>query len=120
VQEAPAEEAPPSSLGATELGPPSSESREGRKGRSAETLRKSLRELAESLGPRDLENVTAFAEFLKARRAARSFAHHAEMHEAGSSAESGPESSSRASESRSASDAKSASPAATAVASEQA
>src|SRR5438067_1436470 len=73
VQEAPAEEAAPASLDSRELGPPSSESREGRKGRSAEALRKSLRELAEALGPRDLENVTAFAEFLKARRAARSF-----------------------------------------------
>ena len=31
------------------------------------------------LGARDLEMVTTFAEFLKARRAARSFAHHAEM-----------------------------------------
>src|SRR5262249_2546368 len=85
VQEAPAEEAPPSSLEPKDLvGPPSSESREGRKGRSAESLRKSLRELAEALGPRDLETVTAFAEFLKARKAARSFAHHAEMHESSS------------------------------------
>jgi hypothetical protein len=86
VQEAPAEEAaPPSSIEPKDLaGPPSSESREGRKGRSAESLRKSLRELAEALGPRDLETVTAFAEFLKARKAARSFAHHAEMHESSS------------------------------------
>jgi hypothetical protein len=85
VQEAPVEEAPPSSLEMKDLsGPPSSESREGRKGRSAESLRKALRELAEALGPRDLETVTAFAEFLKARKAARSFAHHAEMHESGS------------------------------------
>jgi hypothetical protein len=86
VQEAPAEEpAPPSSLEAKDLGgPPSSDAREGRKGRSAESLRKALRELAEALGPRDLETVTAFAEFLKARKAARSFAHHAEMHESGS------------------------------------
>jgi hypothetical protein len=85
VQEAPAEEAPPSSIEMKDVGgPPSSESREGRKGRSAEALRKSLRELAEALGPRDLETVTAFAEFLKARKAARSFAHHAEMHDASS------------------------------------
>jgi hypothetical protein len=85
VQEAPVEEAPPSSVEMKDLGgPPSSESREGRKGRSAEALRKSLRELAEALGPRDLETVTAFAEFLKARKAARSFAHHAEMLEASS------------------------------------
>jgi hypothetical protein len=31
--------------------------------------------LAESLGGRDLEKVTAFAEFVKARRAARSYTH---------------------------------------------
>jgi hypothetical protein len=85
VQEPPVEEAPPSSLEAKDLaGPPSSEAREGRKGRSAEALRKTLRELAEALGPRDLETVTAFAEFLKARKAARSFAHHAELHDASS------------------------------------
>jgi len=88
VQEAPPDEQPPSSLDSKDLGPPSSEGREGRKGRSAEALRKSLRDLAESLGPRDLENVTAFAEFLKARRAARSFAHHAELvHESAPSSE---------------------------------
>jgi hypothetical protein len=57
---------------------PVSEGREGRKVRSAETLRKSVRDLAESLGPRDLDTLVAFAEFLKARRAARSFAHHVE------------------------------------------
>jgi len=42
---------------------------------SAEALRKQLRELADTLGARDLEKVTAFAEFVKARRAARGFAH---------------------------------------------
>lgn len=39
-------------------------------------LRRTLRELAGTLGPRDIEAVVAFAEFLKSRRAARSFAHH--------------------------------------------
>jgi hypothetical protein len=53
--------------------------REVRRGRSVETLRKNLRDIAEALGPRDLDTLTAFAEFLKARRAARSFsAHHHE------------------------------------------
>jgi len=47
-----------------------------RRGRSVETLRKNLRELADALGPRDLDTLTAFGEFLKARRAARSFAQH--------------------------------------------
>jgi hypothetical protein len=50
--------------------------REPRRGKSVETLRKNLRDIAEALGPRDLDTLTAFAEFLKARRAARSFAHH--------------------------------------------
>ena len=45
---------------------------------SAEALRKQLRELAETLGARDLEKVTAFAEFVKARRAARGFAHRSD------------------------------------------
>ncbi|MET0790057.1 MAG: UPF0158 family protein [Polyangiaceae bacterium] len=45
---------------------------------SAEALRKQLRDLADSLGARDLEKVTAFAEFVKARRAARGFAHRAD------------------------------------------
>ena len=53
------------------------EARETRRGKSAESLRKNLREIADALGPRDLDTLTAFAEFLKARRAARSFvAHH--------------------------------------------
>ena len=55
---------------------PREETRETRRGKSAESLRKNLREIADALGPRDLDTLTAFAEFLKARRAARSFAHH--------------------------------------------
>jgi len=49
---------------------------EPRRGKSVETLRKNLREIAEALGPRDLDTLTSFAEFLKARRVARSFAAH--------------------------------------------
>jgi hypothetical protein len=45
-----------------------------RRGRSLDTLRKQLHELIETLGARDLDKVTAFAEFVKARRAARGFA----------------------------------------------
>src|SRR5258708_4963675 len=77
----PTEEQAPVSAESKDLGPPSSESREGRKAKNAEALRKSLREITEALGPRDLETLSAFAEFLKTRRAARSFAHHAEVHE---------------------------------------
>ena len=52
--------------------------RDMRRGKSVETLRKNLRDIADALGPRDLDTLTAFAEFLKARRAARSFSHHYE------------------------------------------
>jgi hypothetical protein len=53
-------------------------SQSGRRTRNAETLRQQVKELAESLGPRDLDMIVGFAEFLKARRAARGFAHHHE------------------------------------------
>jgi hypothetical protein len=56
--------------------PPPAEARTERRGRNAESLRKNLREIADSLGPRDLDTLVAFAEFIRARRAARSFAHH--------------------------------------------
>jgi hypothetical protein len=44
-----------------------------RRGRSIDTLRKQLHELVEMLSARDLDKVMAFAEFVKARRAARGF-----------------------------------------------
>lgn len=66
-------EPPPES--SDESGP---KSQSGRRARNAETLRQQLRELAETLGPRDLDMIVGFGEFLKARRAARSFAHHHE------------------------------------------
>ncbi|HEY1697693.1 MAG TPA: UPF0158 family protein [Polyangiaceae bacterium] len=53
-------------------------SQSGRRTRNAEALRQHVKELAESLGPRDLDMIVGFAEFLKARRAARGFAHHHE------------------------------------------
>src|SRR5579883_3165159 len=58
--------APPST---TDLEGPKSTS--GRRTRNAETLRAHLKDMAEALGPRDLDMLVAFAEFLKARRAAR-------------------------------------------------
>ncbi|MFO0680361.1 MAG: UPF0158 family protein [Polyangiaceae bacterium] len=61
---------------ATADDPPKSVS--GRRTRNAEASRQHLREISEGLGPRDLELIVAFAEFLKARRAARGFAHHTE------------------------------------------
>ncbi len=65
----PAEPAP----AAADAQPISQDQLAGRRGRSAEALRKQLKDIADTLGARDLEKVTAFAEFVKARRAARSF-----------------------------------------------
>jgi hypothetical protein len=42
--------------------------------KGVDQLRQQLREVVEGLGSRDLEKVIAFAEFVKARRAARGFA----------------------------------------------
>jgi hypothetical protein len=51
----------------------SQEQLSGRRARGAEALRRQLRELADALGARDLEKVVTFAEFVKARRAARNY-----------------------------------------------
>jgi Uncharacterised protein family (UPF0158) len=51
----------------------------GRRARNADSGRQHLKELGEALGPRDLDTLLAFGEFLKARRAARGFAHHHEQ-----------------------------------------
>jgi hypothetical protein len=56
--------------------PPKSQS--ARRQRNAEALRTQLKELGDALGPRELDLLVSFAEFLKARRAARGFAHHHE------------------------------------------
>ena len=66
--------APPSTTDVESTGPKST----GRRTRNAEASRQQLRELAEALGPRELESLVSFAEFLKARRSARGFAHHHE------------------------------------------
>lgn len=50
----------------------------GRRTRNAEVMRQQLKEISDGLGPRDLDLILGFAEFLKARRAARGFAHHHE------------------------------------------
>jgi hypothetical protein len=67
-------ESGPSSMAFAEEAPKSV----ARRGRTPEQLRTALRDVAEFLGPRDLEMLTSFAEFLKSRRNARSFAHHFE------------------------------------------
>jgi hypothetical protein len=46
--------------------------------RTSETLRQKLHELIDGLGSRDLEKVSAFAEFVRARRAARGYSHRKE------------------------------------------
>jgi hypothetical protein len=45
-----------------------------RPARGVDSLRKQLKDVGDALGVRDLEKVIAFAEFVKARRAARSYA----------------------------------------------
>jgi hypothetical protein len=77
------------------------EAREARRGKSVETLRKNLRDIADALGPRDLDTLTAFAEFLKARRAARSFAHHYQHEQTSPEEDTGPASQEIASDARS-------------------
>jgi hypothetical protein len=68
--------APDSVVSTPELEGPKSAS--GRRVRNAEATREHMRELLDTIGPRDLDALVAFAEFLKARRAARGFAHHHE------------------------------------------
>jgi hypothetical protein len=70
-----AEAAAPSASPPIEEAP---KSQSGRRQRNADSLRQLLRDLGEALGPRELDLLVSFAEFLKARRAARSFAHHHE------------------------------------------
>ena len=69
---------PDSLVPSSQLDADGPKSASGRRTKSAEASRAMLRELGEALGPRDLEVLTSFAEFLKARRAARGFAHHHE------------------------------------------
>ena len=76
-----AEELPPDSLMPMSqplLDGEGPKSQSGRRQRNAETFRVALKELGDALGPRELDLLVAFAEFLKARRAARGFAHHHE------------------------------------------
>lgn len=55
----------------TEAQPTPVEAAAAKRARSADTLRRQLRELSEVLGARDLDKVLVFAEFIKARRDAR-------------------------------------------------
>ena len=55
-------------------GPITQEALGGRRSRTTDAIRKQLEEVLESIGARDLEKVLTFAEFVKARRAARTSA----------------------------------------------
>ena len=75
------EEPPPDSLvpvSSPNLDADAPKSQSGRRQRNSESLRTQLKELGDALGPRELDLLVSFAEFLKARRAARGFAHHHE------------------------------------------
>jgi hypothetical protein len=51
----------------------------GRRARGTEQLRRQLKEVTDTLGGRDLEKVLVFAEFVKARRASRSYGNREEL-----------------------------------------
>jgi hypothetical protein len=63
--------------------PPPSQDQLGRRTRNAEWLRRQLRDVATSLGARDLDRVLTFAEFVKARRVARNYAQRHEVSTSG-------------------------------------
>jgi hypothetical protein len=69
----PEEEVVESKTESDETAAPTNESAHNRRNKGTEILRKQLSELAEAMMGRDLEKVVAFAEFLKARRAARTY-----------------------------------------------
>ncbi len=62
----------------SEAAPLSQDQLSGRRSRNAEWLRKSLGEIASTLGARDLDRILTFAEFVKARRVTRSYAQRQE------------------------------------------
>jgi hypothetical protein len=70
-------DAAPTPVGAEPAASPEA-ARTERRGRNAESLRRTLRDIAESLGPRDLDTLVAFAEFVRTRRATKAFANHPE------------------------------------------
>src|SRR5690606_478944 len=77
--------APPAAEpGASESSAPSPGDQLGaRRTRNAEWLRRQLRDIAATLGARDLDRLLTFAEFVKARRAARSYSQRHESDDEG-------------------------------------
>ena len=72
----PASDGPESGIPSS--GSPDSAKASGKRTRTTEANRHHLKELVEGLGPREIDMIVAFAEFLKSRRAARGFAYHQE------------------------------------------
>jgi hypothetical protein len=64
----PAQSPAPGTTPAVPGASPMAQDAASRRARNAEALRRQLREIAEGLGMRDLEKVTAFAEFVSSRR----------------------------------------------------
>jgi hypothetical protein len=79
VWPAPNAERPPSVAPSSPPPPDEPDDAAARRIRAADTLRRQLRDVTDTLGVRDLEKVTAFAEFVKARRSARAFAQRHEQ-----------------------------------------
>jgi hypothetical protein len=75
---APAPAAPEAA--ASEPAPAPGDQLAARRTRNAEWLRRQLRDIAATLGARDLDRLLTFAEFVKARRVARSYS---QRHDAG-------------------------------------
>jgi hypothetical protein len=71
----------PPAVSASEPPPVSQDQLGGRRTRNAEWLRRQLKDVATTLGARDLDRVLTFAEFVKARRVSRGYS---QRHEAGS------------------------------------
>ena len=82
---APAPPAPEVSVAEPSVPPP--DQLGARRTRNAEWLRRQLRDIAATLGARDLDRLLTFAEFVKARRVARSYS---QRHEAGADEGEGP------------------------------
>jgi hypothetical protein len=76
----PAPAAPAPEAAASEPAPAPGDPLGARRTRNAEWLRRQLRDIAATLGARDLDRLLTFAEFVKARRVARSYS---QRHEAG-------------------------------------
>jgi hypothetical protein len=74
----PAPAPPVTEVAASEPAPAPGSDLGARRTRNAEWLRRQLRDIAATLGARDLDRLLTFAEFVKARRVARSYSQRQE------------------------------------------